>query len=69
VVKCERPGNASVKLFFVPVEMDPRTLRERAEHYRELALRVSDEETAKALLEVAERYAALAKEVEDRQEG
>ena len=46
--------------------MDARTLRERAEHYRELALRIHDEEIAKGLREIAERYDALAKGIEDR---
>jgi hypothetical protein len=41
-----------------------RTLREKTEHYRELAQREHHEEIANALREVAECYAALAKEVE-----
>ena len=48
--------------------MDTRTLRERAEHYRDLALGERNAEIAKALLEVAECYATLAKEFEDSQE-
>jgi len=41
--------------------MDARELRERAEHYRRTALLVTDEDTSKALLELAERYTALAR--------
>jgi hypothetical protein len=41
--------------------MDARELRERTEHYRRVALLVSDEDLSKALLELAERYAALAR--------
>ena len=41
--------------------MDARKLRERAEHYRRTALLVTDEDTSKALLELAERYTALAR--------
>ena len=41
--------------------MDARELRKRAEHYRRVALLVSDEDLSKALLELAERYAALAR--------
>jgi len=45
----------------VSESMDARELRERAEHYRRTALLVTDEDTSKALLELAERYAALAR--------
>jgi hypothetical protein len=41
--------------------MDARELRERAEHYRRVALLVSDKDISKALLELAEHYAALAR--------
>jgi hypothetical protein len=41
--------------------MDARELRQRAEHYRRVALMVSDEDVSKALLELAEHYAALAR--------
>ena len=41
--------------------MDARELLERAEQYRRVALVVSDEGISKALLELAERYAALAR--------
>jgi hypothetical protein len=41
--------------------MDARELRKRAEHYRRVALVVSDEDLSKALLELAERYEALAR--------
>ena len=44
--------------------MDARELRERAEHYRRVALLVSDEDASKALLELAEHYAALARTLE-----
>jgi hypothetical protein len=54
---------------FIYVLMDARTLRERAEHYRELALRIHDEETAKGMLVIAGRYDALAKTIEDRRDG
>jgi hypothetical protein len=45
----------------VSESMDARELRERAEHYRRTALLVSDEGTSKALLELAEHHAALAR--------
>ena len=41
--------------------MDARELLERAEHYRRVALVVSDEGLSKSLLELAEHYAALAR--------
>jgi hypothetical protein len=41
--------------------MDAQELRKRAEHYRRVALVVSDEDLSKALLELAERYEALAR--------
>jgi hypothetical protein len=41
--------------------MEARQLRERAEHYRRVALLVSDKDLSKALLELAEHYAALAR--------
>ena len=43
------PRNAPVKCV-IYVLMDARTLRERAEHYRELALRIHDEEIARSRL-------------------
>jgi hypothetical protein len=45
--------------------MDARELRERAEHYRRVALLVSDKDISKALLELAERYEALARTQEE----
>ena len=41
--------------------MDARELLERAEHYRQVAMVVSDEDLSKSLLELAEHYAALAR--------
>ena len=41
--------------------MDARELLERAEHYRRVALLVSDADASKALLELAEHYEALAR--------
>ena len=41
--------------------MDALELLERAEHYRRVALVVSDEDLSKSLLELAEHYAALAR--------
>jgi hypothetical protein len=41
--------------------MNARELRERAEHYRRVAMVVSDEDLSKELLKLAERYAALAR--------
>jgi hypothetical protein len=41
--------------------MDARELREKAEYYRRVALLVSDKDVSKALLELAEHYAALAR--------
>ena len=40
--------------------MDARELRKRAEHYRRVAMVVSDEDLSRSLLELAERYEALA---------
>jgi hypothetical protein len=60
------PQETRLSNVFIYVLMDARTLRERAEHYRELALRIHDEEIAKGLREIAERYDALAKGIEDR---
>jgi hypothetical protein len=40
--------------------MDARELREKARQYRRAALLVTDEDAAKAMLELAEHYAALA---------
>jgi cytochrome c553 len=45
--------------------MDARELRERAEYYRRVAMLVSDEDISKALLELAEHYAALAQTQEE----
>ena len=45
--------------------MDARELRKRAEHYRRVAMVVSDEDLAKELLELAEHYAALARTQEE----
>jgi len=45
--------------------MDACELRERAEHYRRVATLVSDEDISKALLELAEHYAALARTQEE----
>ena len=45
--------------------MDARELRERAEHYRRVALVVSDEDLSKALLELAEHYATLARSTQE----
>ena len=45
--------------------MDARELLERAEHYRRVALVVSDEDISKSLLELAEHYAALARTQEE----
>jgi hypothetical protein len=42
----------------------PRELRERAEHYRHLAGRVTDRQALKALHDLAIRYEALAAELE-----
>ena len=44
--------------------MDARELREKAEHYRRVARLVSDNDISKALLELAEHYAALARTFE-----
>jgi hypothetical protein len=46
--------------------MDRAELLERACHYRALAARISDGQTREGLLDLAERYEALAKEVEKR---
>jgi hypothetical protein len=43
---------------------DPEGLRERAEHYRELSSRITDPMAIEALLELADRYDALAAELE-----
>ncbi len=40
--------------------MDRDELLARAKHYRELADRVTDEQTRRGLLDLAERYEALA---------
>jgi hypothetical protein len=40
--------------------MDARELRARARHYRRTAALVSDEEAARALLELADEYDATA---------
>jgi len=45
--------------------MDARELREKAEHYRRVARLVSDNDISKALLELAEHYAALARTQEE----
>ena len=45
--------------------MDARELLERAEHYRRVAMVVSDEDLSKALLELAEHYATLARTQEE----
>jgi hypothetical protein len=44
--------------------MDAAGLLERAYHYRMMALRVTDAQTREGLLELAERYEALAREME-----
>jgi hypothetical protein len=43
--------------------MDERELRATAEHYKRMASLVSDEGIAKALLELAAKYEAMAKSV------
>jgi hypothetical protein len=48
------------------VPNDPETLRERAAHYRELAMKVTDPKALKALRELASHYDALAAELEAR---
>jgi hypothetical protein len=45
--------------------MDAQELRKRAEHYRRVAMVVSDEDLAKELLKLAERYEALARTQEE----
>ena len=47
--------------------MDARELREKARQYRRAALLVTDEDAAKAMLELAEHYAALARVLEREQ--
>jgi hypothetical protein len=44
--------------------MDAAALLARANHYRDLAARMLDEQTRAGLLELAERYEALAREVQ-----
>jgi hypothetical protein len=44
--------------------MDDADLLARATHFRELAARVTDEQTRSGLLELAERYEALAREIQ-----
>jgi hypothetical protein len=44
--------------------MDAAELLERAHHYRMMATRVTDARTREGLLELAERYEALAREME-----
>jgi hypothetical protein len=44
--------------------MDARELREKAMYYRRVAMSVSDEAIAKALLEVAAEYDSLADKLE-----
>jgi hypothetical protein len=42
--------------------MDAAELLERAHHYRMMAIQVTDAQTREGLLELAERYEALARE-------
>jgi hypothetical protein len=49
----------------VSPSMDAQELRKRAEHYRRVAMVVSDEDLAKELLKLAERYEALARTQEE----
>ena len=44
--------------------MEAAELLERAHHYRMMAIRVTDAQTREGLLELAERYEALARELE-----
>jgi len=44
--------------------MDPADLRERAHHYRMIAIQVTDAQTKDGLLELAEHYEARACEME-----
>jgi hypothetical protein len=44
--------------------MDAAELLERAHHYRMMAIQVTDAQTAEGLLELAERYEALARKME-----
>jgi len=44
--------------------MDSAELLERAHHYRVVAARVTDEQTRQGLLDLAEKYEALAHEME-----
>ncbi|HEY7579704.1 MAG TPA: hypothetical protein VH855_19100 [Acetobacteraceae bacterium] len=44
--------------------MDDADLSARATHYRELAARVTDEQTRLGLLELAEKFEALAREAQ-----
>jgi hypothetical protein len=43
---------------------DPESLRERAAHYRELAMKITDPRALEALQELASHYDALAAELE-----
>jgi hypothetical protein len=45
---------------------DPGGLRERVERYRKMAMEVTDPMAIEALLELADRYDALAAEIEAR---
>jgi hypothetical protein len=44
--------------------MDSAELLERAHHYRTVAARVTDEQTRQGLLDLAEKYEALAHKME-----
>ena len=44
--------------------MDSAELRERADHYRMIAIQVTDAQTKEGLLELAEHYEARAREME-----
>jgi putative protein kinase ArgK-like GTPase of G3E family len=44
--------------------MDSAELRERADHYRMIAIQVTDAHTKEGLLELAEHYEARAREME-----
>ena len=44
--------------------MDSAELLERAHHYRAVAARVTDEQTRQGLLDLAQKYEALAHEME-----
>ena len=45
---------------------DPEGLRKRVEHYRKLSSRITNPMAIEALLELADRYDALAAELEAR---